>query len=168
MMKTILKTAVIATMLGASVFAVGPTSGEMPRVVQTLLRQNPDRTVVYGTVLDTSTKPVAAATVRLRNLQSKAIEQVGTTSAAGEFAFPAVPDVPYIVELVDRSGRALVVGDIALAHAGAYTTNVLVLPISGLAYGAGVQATAGSIVSAVLGAGLSVLESPAPPLSPEK
>ena len=160
----VVRTGFVALLFSTSLVAAVPV--ETPRVVRATLLANPGKSVVYGTVVDARTNPVAAATVRLRNLQTHTIEQVATTSGTGEFAFPALPDVSYVVELVDRPGHVIVVGDIVAAHAGEFSTSLLVLPAS--VAGADLfHTSAGSIVLAIVGAGMTVLEAPAPPLSPE-
>ena len=162
----LLSAALMASLLATSVVAAATV--ETTRSVPAVLQKNPDKSVVYGRVVDTNTRPVPGALVRLRNLQTKAIELVMTTTSEGEFAFPALPDVPYVVELVDRPGRVLIVGDMAISHVGEFSSTVLVLPPVTPAYPGIFHATAGSIVAAVLGTGIAALESPDPPLSPEK
>ena len=58
------------------------------------------------------------ATVRLRNLQTNKVEQTTTANERGEFSFAALPDVPYVVEIADYTGRIVAVGDVITAQAG--------------------------------------------------
>ena len=111
--------------------------------------------------------PLPNATVRLRNLESRRIEQIATANHAGEFTFVARPEVPYVVEIADKAGRILAVGDIITAQSGDVAAAVVSIP-SRLPAIAGVFSdTASTIVSAATGAGVTVVE-PAPRLSPEE
>jgi hypothetical protein len=111
----------------------------------------------------------------LRNLQTKTVEQLARTNAAGEYSFVALPDTPYVVELVNYPGRVLAVGEVMTVQGGAAAGGMIVVPapLSALAIGAGsgsgglFNQSTGAIVSAITGAGMTVL-SAAPPLSPEK
>ena len=73
------------------------------------------RGLINGRAVDSDQKPMAKATVRLRNLEANSIDQIVTTNEAGEFSFVAVPEVPYVVEITDQGGRIAAVGDVIMA-----------------------------------------------------
>ena len=68
------------------------------------------------------------ATVRLRNLAANQIEQVVTANQIGQFTFIARPEIPYVVEIADRVGRILAVGDIITAQAGEVAGAIIAIP----------------------------------------
>jgi hypothetical protein len=85
----------------------------------------------------------------------------------GEFTFAARPEVPYVVEIADAAGRVVAVGDVIIAATGDVAAAVVSIP-SRLPAVAGVFSdTAGSVVSAVVSTGVTVIPPP-PPLSPEQ
>lgn len=162
-MHWILKAGLFAFLLSTALVAAGPA--ETPNNVTATLLVNPDKCVIYGTAIDVNAVPLPGAPVRLRNLQTRTIEQVSTTNLAGEFVFVALPDIPYVVEVADRPGRVLAVGDVLLTGAGEIAGGVVVVPSA--IQGAGLfRATAGSVASALAGMGMTFLPSAAPPLSP--
>lgn len=165
-MQLILRSGLLAFFLSTALAAAGPA--EVPRVVAERLTLNPGKCVIYGTALDGNAVPLPDMRVRLRNLQTRAIEQVSTTNLIGEFVFVAFPDIPYVVEIGDRSGRALVVSDVMVSRAGGAAGGVLVVPAKLRGYAALFRATAGAVASAVAATGLTLVQSPAPPLTPEK
>lgn len=165
-MRLILKAGLFAFLLSAALVAAGPA--ETPHIVTATLLVNPDKCVIYGTAIDVNAAPLPDVPVRLRNLQTRTIEQVSTTNLAGEFVFVAVPDIPYVVEIIDRPGRVLAVGDVMLTGAGEIAGGVVVVPPAAQGYAGLFRATAGSVISAAAGTGMTFLPSSAPPLSPEK
>jgi hypothetical protein len=152
----------IALFLGAV------SAAETPRSVTTTLTVAPDKCLIYGTAVDINAVPVPDAPVRLRNLETKTVVQSGMTNQVGEFRFIAEPGFPYVVEIADRPGRVLAVGDVVVPRAGEMAGGTVVLPapvstaIQGLLRG-----SAGAVASAVAGVGLTILPT-SPPLSPEK
>jgi hypothetical protein len=123
--------------------------------------------LINGTAVDNNATPLPNATIRLRNLQSNEIEQVVTSNHLGEFTFLAKPEIPYVVEVVDRAGRILAVGDVITAQAGDVAGAVVAIP-SRLPAIAGVFGeTASSVISAATGTGITVIDPP-PTLSPER
>ena len=164
-MQSIFKCAFLAALLTVTVTAAAPA--EPPRSVTTLLSDNPDKSVIYGTALDANASPLVHARVQLRNLQTRKIEQTGTTNAKGEFTFVVLPDMPYVVELVDAPGQIIAVGDVLLPSVGEIAGSVLMVPARIQPAGL-FRSTMGAVVSAVAGAGVVLLPSVAPPLSPEK
>jgi hypothetical protein len=121
------------------------------------------RSMIAGMVIDHNAVPLPAARVRLRNLETKRIEEATTTNHAGEFTFVVLPDTPYVVELADQTGRILAVGDVVTAQAGEIAGGLVQMPARLPALGGIFGDTAGSVISAVSSAGLT-----SPPLSPEK
>jgi hypothetical protein len=126
------------------------------------------RSLINGTAIDSDQTPLPNATVRLRNIEANEIEQVVTANELGEFTFIARPDVPYVVEIADRAGRIVAVGDVIMANAGEVAGAVVTLP-SRLPALAGVFGdTASSVLSAATGTGLTVVDPTLPKVSPRK
>jgi hypothetical protein len=123
--------------------------------------------LINGTATDNNAAPLPNATVRLRNLASNQIEQVTTANQLGQFTFIAQPEIPYVVEIADRVGRILAVGDIITTQAGDVAGAIISIPSRVPAVAGMFGETASSVASASTGAGITVLD-PLPPLSPEK
>jgi hypothetical protein len=165
-MHQIVKTSVMALLLSSALVAAGPV--EIPRTIAATLSVNPGKSVIHGIALDTNAAPLRAIQVRLRNLETRAIEQVSTTNAAGEFVFVALPDIPYVVEIADTPGRVLAVGDVILTRPGEVAGSIIVVAPSLEGYANLFRSTAGAVASAAAGTGMTLLQSSTPPLSPEK
>jgi len=126
------------------------------------------RSLINGVAIDSDQTPLPNATLRLRNLEDNKIEQVVTSNTRGEFSFVARPDVPYVVEIADQTGRIVAVSDVIMANAGEVAGAILTLP-SRLPALAGVfRDTASSVLSAATGMGLTVLDPALPKLSPSR
>ncbi len=126
------------------------------------------RSLINGVALDTDQTPLPNATIRLRNLDENKIEQVVTANDLGEFSFIALPDVAYVVEIVDQAGRVVAVGDVIMANVGEVAGAIVTLP-SRLPALAGVFGdTASSVMSAATGTGLTVVDPTLPKLSPRE
>lgn len=126
------------------------------------------KSLINGVAVDSTQTPIPNATVRLRNLEANEIEQKATANQLGEFSFVAQPNVPYVVEIVDRAGRIVAVGDVIVANAGEVAGAVVALP-SRLPALAGVFAdTASSVISAATGTGLTVVDPALPKVSPTR
>ena len=126
------------------------------------------RSLINGVAIDSDQTPMPNATIRLRNLEANEIEQIVTSNGLGEFSFVARPDVPYVVEIADRAGRIVAVGDVIMANAGEVAGAVVTLP-SRLPALAGVFGdTASSVMSAATGTGLTVVDPTLPKLSPRE
>lgn len=126
------------------------------------------KSMINGVAVDVDKTPLPNASVRLRNLQANAIEQVTTANQLGEFSFAVLPDVPYVIELADQTGRIVAVGDVVIASTGEVAGAVVAIP-SRLPALAGVFGeTAGSVLSAATGMGLTVVDPALPELSPKK
>jgi hypothetical protein len=124
--------------------------------------------VIAGTVIDQNALPLPNAHVRLRNLQTKDIEQNTTTNTRGEFVFVVKPELPYVVELVDRSGQIVAVGDVVVTRVSEVAGTLLRAParIPGISDLFG--DTASAIFTAVSGLGITAFDQDHPPVSPEK
>ena len=126
------------------------------------------RSLINGTAIDSDQQPLPNATLRLRNIEKNEIEQVVTANEMGEFSFIARPDVAYVVEIADQAGRIVAVGDVIMANPGEVAGAVVALP-SRLPALAGVFGdTASSVMSAVTGTGLTVVDPTLPKLSPRE
>lgn len=123
--------------------------------------------LINGTAVDSQSAPLANATIRLRNLSANQIEQVVTANQAGQFTFIARPEIPYVVEVADRVGNILAVGDIITAQTGEVAGAIIAIPSRMPAVAGVFGNTASSVFSAATGSGIAVIEPP-PPLSPEK
>lgn len=136
-------------------------------VAATARHGNQIESVISGTALDSKSNPLPNAALRLRNLQIRKIEQSATSDHLGEFRFVVKPQVPYVVELVDRAGRVLAVGDVITPEVGEVAGTIVALPGKLPALAGLFGDTAGAVISATVGAGITALQ-PVPPVSPEK
>jgi hypothetical protein len=170
-LKLITAGVVLSTSVVSAQQAPRPAAAEMPKADSSESAQNPAsaaKTRVYGVVLDGRQEPLANATVRLRNLDVTKVEQTGTTNKVGEFSFAARPNVMYVVEVVDHEGRTLAVGDVVSVTADEAAEAIVVVP-SSLPKAAGIFGeTAATVLAAVAGTGLTVLDPALPKVSPEK
>ena len=116
------------------------------------------RSIIHGTAVDNRSRPLPGAKVQLRNLQFNEIEQVESANQFGEFTFVVQPEIPYVVEIADRAGRIIAVGNVITAQVGEVAGAVVAIP-TGLPALAGVFGqTAGSVVSAASSAGITAIE----------
>jgi len=132
------------------------------------------QSMIHGTAVDNSASPLPNASVRLRNLQNNQVEQVSTANQIGEFSFVAQPEIPYVVEIADQAGQIIAVGDVVVPQAGEVAGALVAIPTRLPALAGVFGETAGSVVSAATGTGITALEStvlpepPPPPASPER
>jgi hypothetical protein len=124
--------------------------------------------MIQGTAIYADHAPIPYAALRLRNLVTARIEQVTTANYAGDFSFLADPGTPYVVELVDNTGRLLATGGMVSAQAGQTAGALVMLPgrvttLAGLFGNA-----AGAIISAAASTGITAVTSTTPPESPEQ
>ena len=126
------------------------------------------RSLINGTAIDGDQRPLPNATIRLRNIEKNAIEQVVSANEIGEFSFIARPDVPYVVEITDQAGRVVAVGDVILANAGEVAGASVALPARLPAVASVFGDTASSIMSAATDTGLTVVDPTLPKLSPRE
>ncbi len=123
--------------------------------------------LIRGTAVDGSSAPLPNVTVRLRNLAANKIEQVVKSDQRGQFTFVVEPDIPYVVEIADRFGNIVAVGDVITTLPGDVAAAVVAIPARLPAMTGLFGETASSILTAVTVMGISVID-PDPPLSPEK
>jgi hypothetical protein len=125
--------------------------------------------MLHGRAIDKDFSPLPNAKVRLRNLASGVVEKVSTANQLGEFTFVVTPDIPYVVEVVDQAGQILAIGNIVSAQVGEVAGAVVQVPVRLPALAGLLGNTAGSVVSAASGAGITALQSTfePPPASPE-
>jgi hypothetical protein len=69
-----------------------------------------DAGMVTGTVWNRNDTPVALPRLRLRDVTTGRVVQVSQGDDLGRFTFVRVPSGSYVVELVDRSGTVLALG----------------------------------------------------------
>ena len=149
-----------ALLSSAVVLAQGPRTAAAPAAGLTVVQS-----VIAGTVLDASSRPIPNARVQLRNLETTRVDRTGFTNRLGEFSFPVVPDVSYVVELVDENGRVLAAGPMLSARPGEVAGTIVKLrsatatAVSTFTYGLG------TLLSAVASLGITSLDTD-PPVSP--
>jgi hypothetical protein len=133
-------------------------------------KKQPAQSLIQGTAVDGQERPLANATVHLRNLQLNKVEQVAIANQRGEFSFIAVPEVPYVVEVVNKAGQIVAVSDVIAARSGEVAAAVVTIPKAAQAVGGVLGQAVGSLTS-VASTALSLVEPPAaekPPVSPER
>jgi Carboxypeptidase regulatory-like domain len=124
------------------------------------------KSVIHGKVVDASASPQPNVTVRLRNMTQNRVEQKSVSDRKGEFTFAAQPEVPYVVEVVDQAGRVLAVGDATVVRFGEVASALVTLP-SNLPSAAGILGnTAGSVIAAATGIGITTFQLAAAAQSP--
>lgn len=124
--------------------------------------------IIHGSAVRSDRSPLPNARVQLRNLSSGRIEDITMTNHVGEFSFVADPGSSYVVELADDAGRILAAGGILTAQGGE-TLGALVMLPTRLPTLAGLFGnSAGAIVSAAAGTGITAVTSTSPPASPEQ
>lgn len=126
------------------------------------------RSLINGVALDSDRHPLKHVRVRLRNLEINEVEQTATSSERGEFTFSVSPEVPYVVELADQTGRVIAVGDIVMTNLGEVAASVVSLPSRLPALAGLFGETASSVISAATGTGLSVVDPHLPKVSPRE
>ena len=126
------------------------------------------RTVIEGVVLDGERKPLRNARLRLHDLDVNEIERTTTSNARGQFTFIARPEIPYVVEVTDASGRVLAVGDVVAARAGEVAGTIVVLPARLPAIGGIFGQTAASVIAAATSIGVTVVDPTLPKVSPTR
>jgi hypothetical protein len=161
--------ALVTALSTASITSAQPPPTNQPvRQAVTKLASNV-QSVITGSVVDHNSLPLADAHVRLRNLETKRVEQQMRTNTKGEFKFVVKRDAPYVVELVDRSGLVAAVSEVVTTRAGEVAGTIVKAParIPGISDLFG--DTAGAIIAGVSGLGITAFDSQdQPPVSPEK
>jgi hypothetical protein len=126
------------------------------------------RSLINGVAMDSDRHPLKQARVRLRNLEINEVEQTALSSERGEFSFAVRPDVPYVVELTDQTGRVVAVGDIVTTNIGEVAASIVSLPSRLPALAGMFGDTASSVISAATGTGLTVVDPDLPKVSPRE
>jgi hypothetical protein len=126
------------------------------------------QSLINGVVIDSDQMPLKYANVRLRDISANVIEQVTTANQLGEFSFVARPGVPYLVEITDRAGRVIAVGDVILTNIGEVAGAVVALPSRAPALAGMFRETATSVISAATIIGLNVVDPALPKVSPTR
>jgi hypothetical protein len=126
------------------------------------------QSLINGVAVDGNQMPLKYASVRLRNLEINAIEQVTTANELGEFSFVAQPGIPYVVEIADHAGRVVAVGDVILANVGEVAGAMVALPSRPPALAGVFGNTASSVILAATSIGLNVVDPALPKVSPTR
>ena len=126
------------------------------------------RSLINGVAVDSDRHPLKNMRVRLRNLDLNKIEQTALSNERGEFSFAVRPDVPYVVELTDNSGRVVAVGDVVRANVGEVAGATVALPSRLPALAGMFGDTASAVISAATGTGLTVVDPALPKVSPRE
>ena len=109
------------------------------------------------------------APVRLRNLKTNLLEKQSNASPTGQFSFVVRPELPYVVEVADAVGRIVAVSDVVVAQAGEVAAAVVEVPVRATGVTGVFADTAGSVISAAAGLGVTVVEAAVLPfVSPER
>jgi hypothetical protein len=129
----------------------------------------PLEALINGTAIDADLIPIPNAPVRLRNLESRDIEQRKMADATGDFSFTVRAGIPYIVEIADSTGRILAVGDVVIAQPGD-VVGALVAIAAKVPSTAGLFTDSiGSVISSAAGMGVTAVENTVLPfVSPER
>ncbi len=126
------------------------------------------QSLINGVAVNSDQTPLPNVNLRLRNLEVNAIDQVVTADEMGQFTFVARPLVPYVVEIVDQTGRTLAVGDVIVANPGEVAGAKVALP-AGLPALAGVLGdTARLVKAAAADTGLTIVDPTLPKVSPTR
>jgi hypothetical protein len=159
----------VAMAQGPIVRPFGPLPPVTPATTTLTRAGQAGQSMIHGTAVDANTSPLPNAAVRLRNLQTNQIEQLSTANQLGEFSFVAQPEIPYVVEIADQAGNIVAVGDVITAQAGEVAGALVAIPTRLPALAGVFGETAGSVVSAATGTGLTALDATvAPFVSPER
>jgi hypothetical protein len=125
--------------------------------------------LISGVAVDADLVAIAHAPVRLRNLDTRAVEQTKSANSVGEFTFAVRPAVPYVVEIVDSKGRILAVTDVVVAQPGEVAAAIITIAAK-IPGAAGLFSDSlGSVISAAAGMGVTAVETTVRPfVSPER
>jgi hypothetical protein len=125
--------------------------------------------LINGTAVDANSVPYPGATIRLRNLVTNQVEQSTVGNQFGQFSFIAQPEVPYVIEVLDRQGNLLAVGDVITVQVGEVAAAAVTIPARVPALAGLFGSTATAVLSAASLATIAVVDADDdPPLSPEK
>ncbi|MBI3466501.1 MAG: carboxypeptidase regulatory-like domain-containing protein [Planctomycetes bacterium] len=124
--------------------------------------------VIAGQALNSDRTPLAFARVRLRNLDSGAVIEKTASDHLGEFSFLVVSRGNYVAELFDDTDRVVAVGEALTVEPGQTVGTLILLPARLPSFGALFGNSAGAIMSAAAGAGITAVTATGQPLSPEQ
>ena len=124
--------------------------------------------VIAGQALNSDRTPLAFARVRLRNLDSGAIIEKTSADHLGEFSFLVVNRGNYVAELFDDTDRVIAAGEALTVEVGQTVATLILLPARLPSFAALFGNSAGAIVSAAAGAGITAVTATGQPLSPEQ
>jgi hypothetical protein len=123
--------------------------------------------VIRGVVWNADNSPLPNGKVRLRDVSTGRVEGQTMTTGGGEFVFNNVHSALYVAELVDKGGNVIAVGSSFRVDAGAIvTTFIRLLPRRSWLAGA-FSNSAGVVIAAAAGAGVTAIGAKAPPVSPQ-
>jgi hypothetical protein len=162
----VLSTSIVSAQVVAPSAAVN-TARETVRVAAKKSASD-TKSIINGVAVDARQTRLPHATVRLRNLEINVIEQVDSANDLGEFTFVAQPNVPYVVEIADQTGRAIAVGDVIMANTGEVAGAVVTLPGRLSALAGAFTSSANSVIAAAAGTGLSIVDPAQPKVSPSR
>jgi len=164
--------AVLATSIVSAQQGVRPVSTSKtvrPAVKAGSLRAGREaRSLINGVAMDSDRHPLKQVRVDLRNLEINEVEQTSTSNERGEFSFAVRPDVPYVVELTDQTGRVVAVSDIVRTNAGEVAASTISMPSRLPALAGLFGETASAVISAATGAGLTVVNPDQQKVSPRE
>lgn len=124
--------------------------------------------VIAGQVLNPDRTPLAFARVRLRNLDSGAVIEKTSADHLGEFSFLVVSRGNYVAELFDDADRVVAAGEALTVEAGQTVGTLILLPARLPSFAGLFGNSAGAIVAAAAGAGITAVTATGQPLSPEQ
>ena len=131
--------------------------------------QQAGTSIINGLALAANNNPLPNVVVHLRNLETRQIEQRSVTNQHGEFVFVVKPNVPYVVEIAGEAGRIFAASDVITTQLGEVAGAMITIPAPLPAIAELFRDTAGSVLSAATGTGMTALDATvAPVVSPEK
>jgi hypothetical protein len=174
-----LKFALFGALLAGTVAAAQQPPAQTRDLTKSVGRKPPQATagtgpqaaasIINGVALAANNSPLPNAIVHLRNLDTKQIEQRSVTDHLGQFVFVVKPDVPYVVEIAGQAGRIFAASDVITTQLGEVAGAMVTLPAPLPAIAGIFRDTAGSVLSAVTGTGMTALDTTvAPQVSPER
>ena len=161
---------VLSTSIVSAQQAVRPAAKAARQSAEVAARRAPreTRSLINGVALNRDHTPLPKASVRLRNLEVNAIEEIVTSNELGQFNFIARPQIAYVVEIVDQAGRTIAVGDVIVANAGEVAATRLVLPTHLPALAVVFDDTASAVAAAATETGLTGVDPALPKVSPNR
>jgi hypothetical protein len=168
----VLRLAALAALLTTSTVSaqiIRPIGPAAPPTTIAPAIPTPGVALINGSAVDAGAMPLPGASVHLRNLTTNLVESQAVANPSGGFTFSVRPELPYVVEVADAAGRVVAVSDVVVAQAGDVASTVVEVPMRATAVAGVFTNTAGSVVSAASGAGVTVVQSAVLPfVSPEQ